>query len=59
MKTTQMLPQNLYLYNGILCSSDSEEMINNAAAIAECQRIIDEQKKLDIKENIHINKDEF
>ena len=47
------------LYNSILSNSEFEGMISNVAAIVECQAVIVEKKKPDIKENIHINRDQF
>ena len=40
------------LYNSILRNSEFEGMISNVAVIVE-------KKKPDIKENIHINRDQF
>lgn len=53
-----MVPKDVFLYNGILLNSESEDTISISAAIAEFKGVIVEQKKPDIKENIHII-DEF
>lgn len=53
-----MVPKDVFLYNGVLLNSESEDTISNSAAIAEYKGVIVEQKKPDIKENIHII-DEF